>query len=133
WLAFTVFWWAVVGYQLVIQWPATNPFAKYAPKIRSDDLTMRKPKWAGRPVPEPDCAAVLGKFGERGPIKIGDVGDEEAFFLMEAKKQEDQHGTAINRHLLEMGKSAVVPPAILFLFGWTMLWIGRGFRSERRR
>jgi hypothetical protein len=50
---------------------------------------------------------------------------------MEGKKQVDRHREAVNQHLLQMGKFAVMPQSLIFLFGWTMLWIGRGFRSKR--
>lgn len=126
WLTFTVYLCAFTSYQLVFQWPP-NIQTKY--DMIAKDRTM--PKWAGRSMPEPHCAVVMEEFSKHELTKIEDLTDDEAFCLMERKKQDKQHRKAINQHLLEMAEFAVLPPAILFLFGWTMLWIGRRFRGSK--
>ena len=72
-------------------------------------------------------AGCLLIFGWPSPIEPGP--DPLAKYLPHGP--EDQHREAIQSHLVDVALIAVIPPTVLFLFGWAMLWIGRGFRAPK--
>ena len=99
WVAFTVLWHSGCAFYMWSEWPPPE-----MPVVEASDGFVRD--------------------------KDGNINFAETLLKSNVPKKTLKYDPDdVRAHVFNASMTAIIPPPVLFVFGWGFLWIGRGFRS----
>ena len=128
WMVFTVLWSIGVGTATYHQWPQKEQFAEHPNvAIYTGAFTYIGPQHGA-----PNLHIVQAPDGSRHILKApeGTTRDEVIAHAPQPVSNELEYRQSVRENLVMAVAMTAGLPAVLFVIGWAVLWIGRGFRKS---
>ena len=126
WMVFTVFWSLGIGIATYHQWPQKEQFAENPKPYYTGAFTYIGNGGA------PNLHIVQAPDGSRYDVTSpeGATPDEVTAHARQFVSNEMEYRQSVRENLVMAVAMTAGLPAVLFVIGWAVLWIGRGFRKS---
>ena len=129
WMVFTVLWSIGVGIATYHQWPQKEQFAEHqTSQAYTGAFTYIGPPKNGAPNQHIVQAPDGSRYDVTSPE--GATPDEVTAHARQFVSNEMEYRQSVRENLVMAVAMTAGLPAVLFVIGWAVLWIGRGFRKS---